>query len=108
MSSIKIRSKPLEKGHLIRILIDHPMETGRRKDDLTGKIVPAHFITELTLEHAGRPVIEGHLTTAISKNPYFAFELESAQMGDTIVVIWRDNRGLSGRASYKIGSDIVE
>ena len=81
------------------------METGRRKDDLTGKIVPAHFITELRLEHAGRPVVEGLLSTAVSKNPYFAFELESAQPGDTIRVSWKDNQGSSDSASYKIESD---
>lgn len=105
MASIKIRSKPLKKGHLIRILIDHPMETGRRKDPLTGRLIPAHFITELRLEHAGQSLVEGHLSTGISKNPYFAFELESIHAGDTIVVRWRDNLGQEDSASYKISAE---
>lgn len=93
MSTIKVRTKREGEITLIRILIDHPMETGRRRDESTGFLVPAHFITELVVMHNGKTVIEGKLSTAVSKNPYFSFEIEHAEPGDRIQVIWRDNLG---------------
>lgn len=39
---VKIRSKRQDDGStLLRMLITHPMETGRRKDEADGKVVPA-------------------------------------------------------------------
>ena len=40
MSTIKIRSKRLANYTLVRTLIAHPMETGKRKDDDSGSWFP--------------------------------------------------------------------
>ena len=76
-------------------MIEHPMETGRRKDDTTGALIPAHYITELSLEHNGVSVISGALSTAVSRNPYFSFRLAHARPGDKLKVSWKDNLGVS-------------
>jgi sulfur-oxidizing protein SoxZ len=103
LSSIKIRTKSQGNKTLIRLLIDHPMETGRRRDEATGKLVPAHFITDLRVELNGQPVVNGLLSTAVSRNPYFSFRLNAAKPGDMLRVSWKDNRGNTDSAESRIG-----
>jgi sulfur-oxidizing protein SoxZ len=103
MSTITIRTKPQGDKTLVRILIEHPMETGRRLDEKTGQPVPAHFIKDLTVELNGQPVVRGLLSTAVSRNPYFSFRLHSAKPGDRLRVVWLDNRGMSDSAEVLIG-----
>lgn len=93
MSSIKIRIKRQEGGCLLRVLIAHPMETGRRQDPATGQLVPAHFIQHVTIEHNGKTVASGQLGTGVSRDPYLALRLRDAQPGDIIRVEWADNLG---------------
>lgn len=78
------------------------METGRRRDDATGQLIPAHFITELTLMHNGIVVVAGKLSTAVSRNPYFTFELAHTRLGDQIKVGWKDNLGLHDEEEIRI------
>ena len=78
----------------IRVLMTHPMETGQRKDS-EGKIVPTHFIQNLTVKVNGRPVIEAQTSQAISRNPVFSFRLKGGAKGDKIEVSWLDNHGES-------------
>ncbi len=103
MTGIKIRTKPQGDKTLVRLLIEHPMETGRRPDEQTGRPVPAHYITELTVEHNGRPAVHGLLSTAVSRNPYFAFRLGNARPGDLIRIAWVDNLGQHASAEARIG-----
>ena len=106
MSSIKIRSKPQGDKTLIRLLIEHPMETGRRRDETTGKLVPEHFITELRVELNGQHMITGLLSTAVSKDPYFSFRLNQAKPGDRLRVSWLDNLGQKDSAEVVIGTSM--
>ena len=96
---VKIPSGPVKAGDLVQVktLINHPMESGLRKDD-KGETVPAHFIEEVTVEYGGKTVIKGKWTGAISKNPYFAFTLKAAQSGP-VKVTWKDSKGESFNAS---------
>ena len=78
----------------IRVLMTHPMETGQRKDS-EGKIVPMHFIQNLTVKVNGKPVIEAQTSQAVSRNPVFSFRLKGGAKGDKIEVSWLDNHGES-------------
>ena len=78
----------------IRVLMNHPMETGQRKDS-EGKVVPMHFIQNLTVKVNGKPVIEAQTSQAISRNPVFSFRLKGGAKGDKIEVSWLDNHGES-------------
>jgi sulfur-oxidizing protein SoxZ len=102
MSTLKIRTKQQDDLTLIRVLIDHPMETGRRKDEATGGIVPAHFITDVRIEHNGRLVARGELTTAVSRNPYLSVRFRGGKSGDRIRVSWVDNLGRRDSAETTI------
>ena len=67
----------------IKILMNHPMETGLRKDAKTNQLVPAHFIQEVTVTHNGEVVLTAELGSGVSKNPYLGIKLKSAKAGDT-------------------------
>jgi sulfur-oxidizing protein SoxZ len=96
MSTIKIKVKRLDATDcLLRILIAHPMETGRRKDKATGETVPAHFIQDVTIEHNGTVVASCRFGTGVSRDPYLSFKLREAQAGDSVKVSWQDNLGQS-------------
>lgn len=89
---VKIRASL--KGDIaeIRVLIGHPMETGQRKD-AASKTIPAHFIQNLTIEVAGKKIVDGQINPYISRNPIFTFKMKGAKVGDKIVVSWTDNKG---------------
>ena len=54
----------------VRVLMTHPMETGQRKDP-QGKLVPAHFIQNITVKVNGRPVLEAQ--TSQPRRPPISF-----------------------------------
>ena len=58
---IKIRATLLGEQTEIRILMQHPMETGLRKDPASGQIIAAHFIQTFTVSANGKLLIEGSL-----------------------------------------------
>ncbi len=101
-SSIKIRAK--EKGGVVTVktLITHPMETGLRKNKKTGKLIPAHFIEEVTCEANGKKVFIAEMSGGVSKNPYLSFKFTGASKGDEVKLSWVDNKGGSDSATAKI------
>ncbi|OUT96857.1 MAG: thiosulfate oxidation carrier complex protein SoxZ [Betaproteobacteria bacterium TMED41] len=88
----KIRAKI--KNNLIdfRMLMHHEMESGLRKDETSGEVIPAWFIQEFTINLNGEKVISGYLGPTISKNPYLRCKMQG-QAGDSIIVKWIDNKG---------------
>jgi sulfur-oxidizing protein SoxZ len=76
----------------VKVLMSHPMETGRKKDD-AGQLIAAHFVQLITATLNGHVVLEAQWGTAISKNPYLTFRLKNAKLGDVISVTWHDNLG---------------
>lgn len=77
----------------VKVLMNHPMETGTRKDAKTGQLVPAHFIQEITATINGTVVLSANVGGAVSKNPYLGFKVKGAKAGDKVVVNWSDNTG---------------
>ena len=85
----------LDQGYTdIRVLMNHPMETGQRKDP-DGKLVPMHFIQNLTVKVNGKTVVDAQISQAVSRNPVFSFRLKGGAKGDKIEVSWLDNHGES-------------
>lgn len=78
------------------------MENGRRRAENSQQIIPEHYITDLVVRYHDSPVIEGKLSTGISKDPYFAFELEGVRNGDTLEVSWTDNLGAGDQTQIRI------
>lgn len=90
---IKIRATQQGDITEIRILMQHPMETGQRKDPANGQTVPVHFIQTFIISVNGKPLIDGQLNTSVSKNPLFAFKARGLKGGDKISVSWMDSKG---------------
>ncbi len=88
---IKIRATQQGDVTDIRILLQHPMETGQRKDAATGKTIPVHFIQTFAVSVNGKPLIDGQLNTSVSKNPLFAFKARGLKSGDRLQVSWTDS-----------------
>lgn len=93
-NNMKIRAQLKDGITEVKVLMLHPMETGRRKDDF-GETVPAHFIQLVTATLNGKTVLEAQWGTGISKNPYLTFRLKEARVGDKIAIRWTDNKGQS-------------
>ena len=91
---MKIRARQKEGVTEVKVLIAHPMETGRRKNDFN-EVVSAHFIQLVTATLNGKTVLEAQWGTGISKNPYLTFRLKGTKIGDLITVNWVDNKGES-------------
>lgn len=89
---MKIRAKMEGDKTVVRVLMSHEMETGQRKDS-AGKVIPAHFIQEVTATCNGKTVLSAQWGTSISKNPYLQFQFTGAKAGDKIAVNWVDNGG---------------
>ena len=76
----------------VRVLMVHPMETGQRKD-VSGSIVPTHFIQEVTVKVNGKVMLEGQISQAVSRNPVFSFRLKGVKAGDKLEIAWLDSKG---------------
>ncbi|PZP62956.1 MAG: thiosulfate oxidation carrier complex protein SoxZ [Azospira oryzae] len=91
--AMKIRATMQGDVADIKVLMNHPMETGQRKDAKTGQPIPAHFITNVTATLNGKPVLEAQWSQAVSKNPFLGFRVKGAKAGDKVKVSWVDNKG---------------
>ncbi len=76
----------------VKVLMNHEMETGQRKD-ADGKLVPAHFIQNVTATANGKTVLTAQWGPAIAKNPFLEFKFKGAQKGDKVQIVWLDNKG---------------
>ena len=79
----------------VKMVINHPMETGRKKDDF-GQLIAAHFIQQLLVTLNDKPVFEAQWGTGIAKNPYVTFRIKGAKVGDKLETNWEDNLGETG------------
>ena len=85
----------------VRVLMSHPMETGQRKGP-DGKLVPMHFIQNVTVKVNGKIVVDGQVSQAVSRNPVFSFRLKGGAKGDKIQVSWTDNHGESNQTETAV------
>ena len=85
----------------VRVLMTHPMETGQRKD-AEGKLVPAHFIQNITVKRNGKTVLEAETSQAVARNPVFTFRIKGGAAGDKIEVSWLDTQGDSNRTEAAV------
>jgi sulfur-oxidizing protein SoxZ len=89
---MKMRATAQDGVTEIRVLMAHPMETGQRKD-ASGKLVPMHFIQNVTVKLNGKTVVEAQISQAVSRNPVFSFRVKGGAKGDKVEVSWLDNKG---------------
>lgn len=100
----KMKMRARKTGDIAELLVrvQHPMETGLRKDKATKKMIPAHFIQTMTVTHKGKKVVNCDMGIAVSKNPVMGFGLKDAKTGDKVTVSWKDNKGETGSVTQPL------
>lgn len=99
---MRVQAKTSDGVTLVKALINHPMETGQRKDAKTGEKIPAHFIEEITCEHGGKTVMTAYWSGGVSKNPYLMFKFKGGAAGDPLKLSWKDNKGEGDSIEVKL------
>jgi sulfur-oxidizing protein SoxZ len=102
MADIRIRATMEGDAANIKVLMNHPMETGQRKDAKTGQLIPAHFIQSVVAQLNGKTVLEAQWSQAISKNPFLGFKVKGAKAGDKFTISWADNKGEKASADATV------
>lgn len=77
----------------IRTLINHPMETGLRRNS-EGMLLPQNLIKSLRLTLDQQPAMETRFYTGTSANPYVRLNLKLTQSSKA-AFIWQDQQGQS-------------
>lgn len=101
--AMKVRASMRGDVAEIKCLMNHPMETGLRKDAKTGAVIPAHHITNVTCTVGGKVVMDAQWGGGISKNPYLAIKVKGAKAGDAVVIETVDNNGGKDKGEAKVG-----
>ncbi|HMN73407.1 MAG TPA: thiosulfate oxidation carrier complex protein SoxZ [Rhodoblastus sp.] len=89
---MKIRAASKDGVTEVKVLMNHEMETGFRKDS-SGNVVPAWFINEVVAKLNGKEVMTAQWGPSVSKNPYLAFKIKGGKAGDKIAITWTDSKG---------------
>lgn len=84
----------------IRVLVQHPMETGYRYDDAS-KLIPRNVITTLSCRYNGREIFRAEMTQGIAANPYLQFHVRAEETGD-IEIDWVDDEGVKGSERQRL------
>lgn len=77
----------------IRTLINHPMETGYRRDS-GGELRPRDIIRRFSCRYDGELVFSAELHAAIAANPYLAFHTIAVASG-LLSFTWEGDNGFS-------------
>jgi sulfur-oxidizing protein SoxZ len=87
--------KTAKRGDIIEIktLINHPMETGYRRDDM-GQAIPRDIFKTLIVTYSGVEVFRSEMFPGTAANPFVAFTTIATETGE-IVFTWTDDKGIS-------------
>lgn len=84
----------------VRLLIQHPMETGFRRD-VDGNVLEANILETLSLDFEGQPVFSALTMNALTANPFLSFVVAVKQSGK-FNACWRDIKGNIGSISASV------
>ncbi|MBF8274550.1 MAG: sulfur compound chelating protein SoxZ [Magnetococcales bacterium] len=100
---IRVSKDPVKKGDMVNVktMIQHPMESGLRKDKDSGEVVAAHYIVSVKAVYNGKVVLDAVWTGAVSKNPFLGFHLRAEKTGP-VEVTWKDDKGQEFKSSETI------
>ena len=101
LARIQVAS-PVRRGQAmeVRLLIQHPMETGFRYE-FSGTSIAKNVIHSMSAEYGGRVVFRARMGSGVAANPLLQFWVRPDQSGD-IRVVWEDDLGVKGQVSARI------
>jgi sulfur-oxidizing protein SoxZ len=88
--------KEAKRGEIveIRIVIQHPMETGYRRDDV-GRPIKRNVINAFSCKFNGAQIFRADMSSGISANPYLQFYTVAEASGE-FEFYWIDDEGSQG------------
>jgi sulfur-oxidizing protein SoxZ len=89
---MKIRALLTGDTTEVKVLMNHEMETGQRKN-AQGETIPAWFIQSVNVTWNGKSVLSAQWGPAVAKNPFVSFKFKGGAKGDKVSITWVDNRG---------------
>ncbi|NTV93548.1 MAG: thiosulfate oxidation carrier complex protein SoxZ [Chlorobiaceae bacterium] len=87
---MRVLAKELNGIVLLKIIIEHPSESGTRKDE-QGNVIPAHFIREGRVTLNGAPLFDLELGPSVSRDPLFFLQI-SIEKRDQIKLEFTDSK----------------
>jgi sulfur-oxidizing protein SoxZ len=84
----------------VRILIQHPMETGFRRD-AAGQRVPRNALHSFACRYNGVEVFRATLSTGLAANPVLRFFLRAEKSGE-LEFWWLDDEDVQGGATARL------
>lgn len=85
----------------VQLLVSHPNITGMQMDQISRMVQPAHYVTEVKVTFAGKPVLTAKTDIAISADPNFRFYFVPTQAGELKADI-KDNLGKEFTATQTV------
>ncbi|MER9657136.1 quinoprotein dehydrogenase-associated SoxYZ-like carrier [Mesorhizobium sp. M0152] len=86
MGQMKLRQFPpqetMTKVQELQLMIRHPNNSGLQRDPLTQYFIPAHFIHELSISQADKPILSMEGGISISEDPNFRFDFTAHGNGE--------------------------
>lgn len=85
--------KAAKRGEIVEIktLVQHPMETGHRRDN-QGRTIPRSIIRRFVCTYNGEEIFRADLFPAVAANPFIAFTTVATESG-TLAFTWTDDQG---------------
>ncbi len=88
---------------LAQLMISHPNDSGLAMDQVTRTYAPPHFVREVKVTHAGKPVMSATVDFSISENPNFRFYFVPDGGGQLEAKVV-DNQDLEFATTVSLGS----
>jgi sulfur-oxidizing protein SoxZ len=88
--SIRIVAREENGVVAVKVVIPHPNESGKRKDE-QGNLVPAYFVKEGKAVLNGQLILDMQLGPSISRDPFLQFRF-SGRKGDRLAVEFVDSK----------------
>ena len=76
----------------VQLIVNHPNYTGFQKHPLKHYMISAHYVTDVKVSYADRPILTAQTTIASSEDPNFRFYFTPREAGQLRVEV-KDSRG---------------
>ena len=104
---LKLDDEPrLNRPNIVQLMISHPNNSGFAMDQVTHLYVPAHYVRQIEVTYAGRPVMSADVDFSISENPNFRFYFVPREAGELRAeVVDSSDRRFHGAIAVKPAKD---
>jgi sulfur-oxidizing protein SoxZ len=83
----------------VRLLMEHPMETGLR--EVNGRAVPRDMLAGLVVTRDGETVFEATFRNGTAANPFHVLHLRLDRTAE-LAFTWTDERGQTARFAQRV------